>query len=111
MHEKGRHNENETMTATRASMRNGGRHVRSVVISIAVGDGWATAAAAQDAADYYKGRTLRVVVGFGPGGGYDLYARLLAKYLPRHLPGNPTVVVENMEGIGSVRAANYVYEA
>jgi tripartite-type tricarboxylate transporter receptor subunit TctC len=51
------------------------------------------------------------VVGFGPGGGYDLYARLLAKYLPAHIPGAPSVVVENMEGAGSVRAANFVYEA
>jgi tripartite-type tricarboxylate transporter receptor subunit TctC len=68
-------------------------------------------AGAQDAADFFKGRTIRIVVGFGPGGGYDLYARLLAKYLPRHLAGAPNVVVENMEGVGSVRAANYVFEA
>jgi tripartite-type tricarboxylate transporter receptor subunit TctC len=67
--------------------------------------------AAQDAADVFKGRTIRIVVGFGPGGGYDLYARLLAKHLPAHIPGAPKVVVENMEGVGSVRAANYVYEA
>jgi tripartite-type tricarboxylate transporter receptor subunit TctC len=69
----------------------------------------ASAAGAQDAADFFKGRTVRIVVGFGPGGGYDLYARLLAKYLPRHLAGAPNIVVENMEGLGSVRAANYVY--
>jgi tripartite-type tricarboxylate transporter receptor subunit TctC len=79
-------------------------------MAVALLAGWASATAAQET-DFYKGRTLRIVVGFGPGGGYDLYARLLAKYLPRHLPGNPTVLVENMEGIGSVRAANYVYEA
>ena len=70
----------------------------------------AGAAAQQSTADFFKGRTLRIVVGFAVGGGYDLYARLLAKYLPRHIPGQPTVVVENMEGVGSVRAANYVYE-
>jgi tripartite-type tricarboxylate transporter receptor subunit TctC len=68
-------------------------------------------AAAQDAAAFFKGRTVRIVVGFGPGGGYDLYARLLAKHLGAHLPGAPNIVVENMEGVGSVRAANYVYEA
>src|SRR5262249_58389543 len=44
-------------------------------------------------------------------GGYDLYARLLARHLPAHIPGTPSVVVENMEGVGSVRAANFVYEA
>ncbi len=68
-------------------------------------------AVAQDPAAFFKGRTLRIVVGFGPGGGYDLYARLVAKYLGAHLPGAPNIVVENMEGVGSVRAANYVYEA
>jgi len=68
-------------------------------------------APAQSPAAFFKGRTLKIVVGFGPGGGYDLYARLLAKYLPAHVPGAPSVVVENMEGVGSVRAANFVYEA
>jgi tripartite-type tricarboxylate transporter receptor subunit TctC len=68
-------------------------------------------ALAQSAAEFFKGRTIRIVVGFGPGGGYDLYARLLARHLPAHIPGAPGVVVENMEGVGSVRAANFVYEA
>lgn len=109
-----RDNENETMTMMRANIRYGRGNLRSVAVATAaLLSGWIVVPAqAQDAAaDYYKGRVLRIVVGFGPGGGYDLYARLLAKYLPRHLSGNPTVVVENMEGIGSVRAANYVYEA
>jgi tripartite-type tricarboxylate transporter receptor subunit TctC len=66
-------------------------------------------AAAQGVAEFYKGRTVNVLVGFGPGGGYDLYARVLARHLGRHIPGNPTVVVQNMEGVGSARAANYVY--
>jgi tripartite-type tricarboxylate transporter receptor subunit TctC len=65
--------------------------------------------AAQGVADFYKGKTINVIVGFGPGGGYDLYARTLGRHLGRHIPGNPTVVVQNMEGAGSVRAANYVY--
>src|SRR5215470_19146811 len=68
-------------------------------------------ALAQSAAEFFKGRTIRIVVGFGPGGGYDLYARLLARHLSAHIPGAPGVVVENMEGVGSVRAANFVYEA
>jgi tripartite-type tricarboxylate transporter receptor subunit TctC len=70
-----------------------------------------SAAVAQPASEFFKGRTIKIVVGFGPGGGYDLYARLLAKHLPAHIPGVPSVVVENMEGAGSVRAANFVYEA
>lgn len=55
------------------------------------------------------GRTVTVYVGFGPGGAYDLYARLLARHMPRHLPGTPNMVVSNMPGAASVRAANYVY--
>jgi tripartite-type tricarboxylate transporter receptor subunit TctC len=69
----------------------------------------AHAASAQSVADFYKGKTVQIVVGFGVGGGYDLYARALSRYLGKHVPGNPNVVVQNMEGAGSVRAANYVY--
>ena len=60
-------------------------------------------------AEFYKGKTIQIMVGFGAGGGYDLYARALARHLGKHMPGQPTVVVQNMEGAGSVRAANYVY--
>lgn len=67
------------------------------------------AASAQGVADFYKGKTVQIVVGFGVGGGYDLYARALGRHLGKHVPGNPNVVVQNMEGAGSVRAANYVY--
>jgi tripartite-type tricarboxylate transporter receptor subunit TctC len=66
-------------------------------------------ASAQSVADFYKGKTVQIVVGFGVGGGYDLYARALSRHLGKHVPGNPSVVVQNMEGAGSVRAANYVY--
>src|SRR5262245_16825233 len=55
------------------------------------------------------GKTVTIYVGFGPGGGYDLYGRVLARHLGRHLPGHPTVVVANMPGAASIRAANYVY--
>ena len=61
------------------------------------------------AAPYYEGKVMRIVVGFSPGGGYDRMARLLAKYLPRHIPGNPTIIVENMGGASSIIAANYLY--
>src|SRR5262245_65420590 len=66
-------------------------------------------APAQGVADFYRGRTVSFVVGFGPGGGYDLYARVISRHIGRHIPGNPIVVVQNMDGAGSVRASNYVY--
>src|SRR4051812_32220364 len=66
-------------------------------------------ATAQDAGDFYRGRTISVIVGFGAGGGYDLYARLLGRYLGNHIPGQPSIVVQNMDGAGSVRATNHVY--
>jgi tripartite-type tricarboxylate transporter receptor subunit TctC len=66
-------------------------------------------AAAQSAADFYKGRTLSIVMGTGPGGSFDLYARTIAEHWSRHIPGNPTVIVENMPGAGGVIAGNYIY--
>lgn len=58
---------------------------------------------------FYKGKTVRIVVGFTPGGFYDRWARLVARYLGRHIPGNPEIIVQNMPGAGSAVAANYVY--
>src|SRR5215813_9768974 len=63
------------------------------------------AALAQEA---FTGKTITIYVGFGPGGGYDLYARMLARHLGRHLPGHPRVVVANMPGAASIRATNYI---
>ena len=68
----------------------------------------AAPASAQDAASFYKGKQVRVVVGFSPGGGYDIYARLLARYLGKHIPGNPTVVVQNMPGAASLKSVQYL---
>ena len=67
-------------------------------------------AQAQSVADFYRGKTLRMLIGYGPGGGYDIYGRLVAEFLPRHLPGNPTIVTQNMPGAGSFVAAKYIYE-
>jgi tripartite-type tricarboxylate transporter receptor subunit TctC len=61
-------------------------------------------------ANFYEGKTVRVIVGLAAGGGYDLYARTLARHLGKHIPGNPAVVVENMTGAGSIIAANYLYK-
>src|SRR5215475_9520862 len=68
----------------------------------------ALTAAPAAAADYYAGKTIELVVGGDAGGGYDIYARTLARHLPRHIPGNPTVVVKNMPGAGSTRAGIYI---
>src|ERR1700744_4883257 len=68
------------------------------------------AAQADPVADFYRGKTIRMLIGYGPGGGYDLYARLLAVFLPRHLPGSPSIVPENMPGAGSLVAAKYMAE-
>ena len=59
---------------------------------------------------FYEGKTIRIVVGFSPGGGFDVYARTLARHLSIHIPGNPMVVVQNMPGAGSLIAANHVYK-
>ena len=60
-------------------------------------------------ADFYAGKTIRVTVGFVPGGGYDTYARLVAQHMGKHIPGSPALVVDNMEGAGSLIATNYTY--
>jgi tripartite-type tricarboxylate transporter receptor subunit TctC len=61
--------------------------------------------------DFYKGKTVRIIVGFSAGGGYDLYSRLIARYLGKYIPGTPNVIVENMAGAGSILAANNVANA
>ena len=66
-------------------------------------------ALAQDATPNFAGKTVTIYVGYGPGGGYDLYARTLARHFGRHIAGHPAVVVSNMPGAASIRAANYVY--
>jgi len=69
----------------------------------------APANAASD--DFYRGKTIRIIVGFAAGGGFDTYSRTIARHMGRLIPGNPTFVVENMTGAGSLIAANYVYNA
>ena len=69
------------------------------------------AARADAVADFYKGKVVNLVVGYGSGGGYDVYARLIATHLGKYIPGNPTVVVQNMPGAGSLRSVNYLYNS
>lgn len=68
-------------------------------------------AAAENAADFYRGKQISVMIGYGPGGGYDTYSRLLARHFSAHVPGNPTVVPQNRPGAGSIRLANELYNA
>jgi tripartite-type tricarboxylate transporter receptor subunit TctC len=60
---------------------------------------------------FYKGKNINLIIGYSAGGGYDTYARLLARHLGKHVPGNPTIVPQNMTGAGSLRAAAYIYSA
>ena len=60
--------------------------------------------------DFYKGKTLRFVVGYSPGGGYDTYTRAAARHIGKYIPGNPTLIVQNRDGGGSLIAANYMYK-
>ncbi len=66
-------------------------------------------AAAADVAGFYKGRTVTIDIGYSAGGGYDIYARVLARHLGDHIPGNPSVIPQNMPGAGSLKAVNYLY--
>jgi len=65
--------------------------------------------AAQAQADFYKDKTINIYVGYSTGGGYDVYARIVARYIGKYIPGNPTLVVVNMPGAGSLRATNFLY--
>jgi tripartite-type tricarboxylate transporter receptor subunit TctC len=67
-----------------------------------------TGQAAQDG-QFFKGRQINVIVGYGPGGGYDVYGRLVARHIGKYIPGEPKVVVSNMPGAGSLVATNYLY--
>ena len=66
-------------------------------------------AEADGVADFYKGRSVSMIIGYSVGGGYDAYARLLARYIGRHIPGEPSIVPQQMTGAGSLRAANYIF--
>jgi tripartite-type tricarboxylate transporter receptor subunit TctC len=69
------------------------------------------AAPADEVAEFYKGKTVTIVVGHEPGTGFDVYARALQRHLRRHIPGNPNVIVQNMNGAGGIVSANWLYNA
>jgi tripartite-type tricarboxylate transporter receptor subunit TctC len=85
----------------------GSRVAAALVLALVAG-----LAHAGDAVEaFYRGRQINLIVGYGPGGGYDLTARLVARHLGRFIPGNPTIAVQNLVGAGSLRAANFLYGA
>ena len=69
----------------------------------------ATPARADSVSDFYKAKPVTLVVGYGTGGGYDVYGRIVARYIRKYIPGNPPIVVQNMPGAGSLLGANYLY--
>jgi len=100
------------MHQSRDAVQRGGADVRRIamaITAIALIFSSSAASAADSAQDFYKGKLLRIIVGFPPGGGFDLYARTVAEFLPRHMPGEPKVIVENMPGASTARAASFVY--
>ena len=81
----------------------------ALVVLVAATLGGAVSAAAQPVADFYRGRTVTLSVGTSPGGGYDTYARTIARHIGRHIPGEPQIIVRNMPGAGGVVLANALY--
>jgi hypothetical protein len=81
--------------------------VAGVLASLLVGA--AQSGSAQAQADFFRGKTITMLIGYTSGGGYDLYARVLSKHMGRHIPGNPSIVPQNMPGAGSLRVANVLY--
>ena len=82
------------------------RHLGFAALAVALA---ATSATAQSVEEFYKGKTVSILMGTGPGASYDLYGRTIAEHISRHIPGNPTVIVEHMPGAGGVIAANHIY--
>jgi len=81
---------------------------RSLAVTLAALTIASATAGMAAADDFYKGKTVTIVVGFSPGGGYDTYARTLARHIGNHIPGNPTVIVQNMPGAGSLTAVRHL---
>ena len=88
-------------------MRKKSLYMITLAIGLAIVVGGSTNASADD---FYKGKTIRFVVGYAPGGGYDTYTRAAARFISQYIPGNPTPIVQNRTGAGSLIAANYTYK-
>jgi len=84
--------------------------MKRILATLWLGLGALAVVGAAHAQDYYKGKTLRIVVGLSAGGGFDTYARTIGRHFGRHIPGNPNVIVDNMPGAGSIVMTNYLYK-
>jgi tripartite-type tricarboxylate transporter receptor subunit TctC len=87
------------------------RPIPALLTLLALAVSWAAPAQAQSPAEFYRGRTVTIVVSTSTGGGYDAMARAIARHISRHVPGNPTVVIRNMPGAGGITAVNWLYNA
>jgi tripartite-type tricarboxylate transporter receptor subunit TctC len=83
--------------------------IKSLTVAI-VGLAFLHSTAPATTHEFYNGKTIRLIVGYAPGGGYDFYARVIARHIGKHIPGNPNLIVENMPGAGSLVSANYLYK-
>ena len=105
--------ERESMSVRQETepMRNRRAPLCSLVAGLSVWLVLAPGATAQSVEEFYKGKNITLIIGFSVGGGYDLYARHLARHMGKHIPGQPTLVPQNMPGAGSLRVAQYLYSA
>jgi tripartite-type tricarboxylate transporter receptor subunit TctC len=87
----------------------GPKRLGGLVLTVVLMMARAAPADANSIEDFYKTRTMTLIAGYTPGGGFDLYARIIANYLGKYIPGHPRIVVQNMPGAGSLRAASHVY--
>ncbi len=90
-------------------MPNAQTSLRRLILSAALTGSFASHATADPLADFYKGKTMSIVVGHEVGTGFDTYARVLARHLPRHIPGQPNMIVQSMLGASGIAAANWLY--
>ena len=82
-----------------------GHSITGLLFTAVLSLGMTAPARADDVADFYRGKRISLVVGYGTGGGYDLYARMLGRFLGNHIPGKPTIIAQNMPGAGSRKLA------
>jgi tripartite-type tricarboxylate transporter receptor subunit TctC len=79
------------------------------IVAAALAAGLTAQARADAVEDFYKGKTVTMIVSYGPGGGYDTYGRILAQHMSKYIPGKPNIIINNMPGAGSLKGANYIY--
>ncbi|MBI2361043.1 MAG: hypothetical protein HYV04_19425, partial [Deltaproteobacteria bacterium] len=85
------------------------RRYGRMLLAFVLGSAWMPGAS-EAAAPFYEGKTIRIIVATTPGGGFDAYSRTIARHMGKYIPGNPTIIVENMPGAGMLIGTNYVYK-